>query len=712
MIQRRRSKKKILKVITRPKRYSLIEFDKTEYVDKELIDKITLWMLRIIVNLGGHKEFLSKDNSIYEEYIAYFLDIGHYCEMDGREFNRDDLLSELNEKLMKLERKKRFGNLKILSNNIKKISKLLQLNSYEEQIFEFVLLLNLYEILSDTLSFLDKNLNRSQLIRAMSKILNIPKDAINKALQPDSKLIRSSLIEISHRSSKISDHLMLLSFEFTENMCNLEGDITLLIKYIIRRAPKSTLKLEDYHHIEKDIDILLPYLKHALSKQKEGVNILLYGIPGTGKTELSRVIAKSLNAHLFEVSYSDENGDTIDGQKRLKAYKMAQHFLANQNTLLLYDEAEDIFDSFDSLFSPKKQSNKAWINKALETNKIPTIWITNDIGSIDNAIVRRFDLTIELPIPSKSQRAKLIKKETKDILDDESIKLISENDHIAPAIINRAVKVVNSIECGDKTSSIKQLINNTLKAQGYNTLIKDNTPTLPKIYDPKFINTDANLNELVEGIKQCKNARLCLYGPAGTGKSAFGKYIAQVLDRPYLLKKGSDLLNMYVGGTEKNIAKAFEMASQDNSVLIFDEIDSFLADRSKAHRNWEITQVNEMLTQMESFDGVFIATTNLMENLDQASLRRFDLKLEFGYLKREQAWKLFCSYSKELGLENPTNDDKESIKDLKSLTPGDFAALIRQNRFKPIKDIEDFIRRLKSEVKLKDIESCRVMGFK
>lgn len=65
--------------------------------------------------------------------------------------------------------------------------------------------------------------------------------------------------------------------------------------------------------------------------------------------------------------------------------------------------------------------------------------------------------------------------------------------------------------------------------------------------------------------------------------------------------------------TEKNLARVFLEAEQDGALLMIDEIDSFLRDRKEAQRPWEVTQVNEMLTQMESFPGIFIASTNLME---------------------------------------------------------------------------------------------------
>ena len=217
---------------------------------------------------------------------------------------------------------------------------------------------------------------------------------------------------------------------------------------------------------------------------------------------------------------------------------------------------------------------------------------------------------------------------------------------------------------------------------------------------------------MAEGIKNTPNARICLYGVPGTGKSAFGKWIAQYTDKPFVLKKGSDLISMWVGGTEKNIANAFREAKEEGAVLVFDEVDSFLQDRRGAKNSWEVTQVNEMLVQMENFDGIFIATTNLMSGLDQASLRRFDMKLEFGYLKAKQAWKLFVDECKGLDI---TIEDKQQVKDriktFTQLAPGDFAAVRRQNRFRPVKSTDLFLERLQEELSLKEGSGDVKMGF-
>jgi len=686
----------------------------TDLIDAELVDKATLWVLRILLNLGAHKKFIDTDGDLCEESLTYLLGLDKYANLSSDEYERVEVINILKSKLIILEKQKKFSSTKILENNIKQIVKLINLNRYEEQILEFVILVKQYKVLDDAVELLGSNFNSVQLKRALGVILNIPKVEIEKAFASHSKLTKSLLVYID-KNYKVSLSMKLdsISDTFLENMLSLNEDISVMIKDIVKPCGNSDLGLKDYTHLQKDLDILLPYLTNSLKKKYSGINILLYGLPGTGKTELTKVLSQKLKVQLYEVSYTDEEDSPIEGTKRLDAYKSAQALLSNKKVLLMYDESEDVFESSSSFFGPpQRQKDKAWINRVLETNTIPTIWITNNIDSIDNAIIRRFDMSIEVPIPSKTKRAEIIKKHSSNFLDSKNIELLAKHEHIAPALVNTTAKVLSSIEINDKNKAFTHLLNNTLKAQGFESIQKkDSSDALPSLYNPNFINSDMDLEELAVGIKENPNARLCLYGVPGTGKSAFGKYVAQILNKQFLLKKGSDLISPWVGGTEKNIANAFKEAQEEDAVLVFDEVDSFLADRTQAKQSWEVTQVNEMLVQMENFDGVFIATTNLMDNLDKASLRRFDLKLEFNYLKSDQAWKIFLSYAKELKLHKPSNSFKQKVESLKALTPGDFAAVVRQNRFRPVKTVTNFLSRLEEEIKVKNVSLNSVMGF-
>ncbi len=125
----------------------------------------------------------------------------------------------------------------------------------------------------------------------------------------------------------------------------------------------------------------------------------------------------------------------------------------------------------------------------------------------------------------------------------------------------------------------------------------------------------------------------------------------------------------------------FQEANYEDAVLLLDEADSFLRDRTNAHRSWEITQVNELLTQMERFDGVFVCSTNLMESLDAASIRRFDLKIKFDYLKTDQAWNMLSSILVERGVKLTRQKYwKKELAKCRNLTPGDFATIVRKHR--------------------------------
>ena len=260
----------------------------------------------------------------------------------------------------------------------------------------------------------------------------------------------------------------ILSNDFADRMMNVDGDIEEMIRDSVRKCSPATLSVDDFGHLKTELDLLLPYLQQSLKTKQVGVNILFYGKPGTGKTELTKALAKALAVNMYEVSYADTDDDVITGTKRLSAYKVAQSFFANSNAILMFDEIEDVVgdDQPHSFFLPSKQSSKGWMNRILESNAIPTIWITNNIYEMDKAMIRRFDMSIEIPIPPKAKRKEIIEQDCGDLLSAKTIERIAKNEAIAPALVTRAAKVVNSIaKEKDKDKAFENIINNTLKAQ-------------------------------------------------------------------------------------------------------------------------------------------------------------------------------------------------------------------------------------------------------
>ena len=692
------------------------QIDNNQYVDEKAKDIITYWSLLILLKLNGHREFVDKSGDISGEDLAYFLNLERFT-VDSSEYERQEVIDVLRNQLGSLEKKRSFSTPKILEKNLSRIQEMLQLNSVEMDLLTFTIYIHYYNVLDVAGDTLGRELTTDKVEQVLAVLLSSQKSEIKAALSPKAKLVRSGLVTFWREGTHtLQGKLEILSGTFIDKMMTFDGEIDEMIKDAVRKCAPTMLDLDDFKHIENELSLLVPYLRQAFSTKQEGVNILLYGPPGTGKTELSKVLAEKLGLMSYEISYADENDEAIEGAKRLKAFKVAQSFFAQKELLLMFDEIEDVFsnDADFSFFGPSRQKNKGWINRMLETNAIPTIWITNDVRAIDKAVVRRFDMSIEVPIPPKAKRQEIIENYSEGLLSQEAIKKIAKDAHIAPALISRAAKVVGSVreETTDTSKAFEQVINSTLKAQGHREITAQSDElVLPASYDLSLINTTADLQKIVEGIRDIPSARLCFYGVPGTGKSAFGKYLAEELERPFMLKKGSDLISMWVGGTEKNIAAAFKEAKEEGAVLVFDEVDSFLQDRRSAKQSWEVTQVNEMLVQMENYEGIFIATTNLMDGLDQASLRRFDLKLEFNYLKRDQSLKLFLDEAKGLKIRKPSPKIQAQLSALRNLAPGDFAAVKRQHRFNPITNALDFVERLREECSVKEDTNSHKMGF-
>ena len=539
----------------------------------------------------------------------------------------------------------------------------------------------------------------------------------------DSNTERSNLSQTAlvimdrRRHDDLKDMLDLLSSGFANKLISESGSPIDWLRDMVLESAMPHLGLADYPHLKDTLDFLQPYLQQVLRTKKKGVNVFLYGTPGTGKTQLARVLAQQLACPLFEIASEDEDSDPVEGAQRLRAFRTAQAFFQNSPTVMLFDEVEDVFNDGNGLFGRKStaQTRKAWMNRLLEENTAPTFWLGNSIHSVDPAFIRRFDWVIELPIPPKAQRERIILENCGNILTDKEIKHLAACEDLAPAVVTRAAQVIGSLT--DQfpvvrlSTALQQIMHKTLIAQGHPGLNQDNAVRLPAYYDPALINCDTDLSQIVDGIKRNGNARLCLFGMPGTGKTAYSHWLAEQLDKPLHVKRGADLLSMWVGGTEKNIARIFAEAEEDKAVLLIDEVDSFLQDRSNSRHSWEVTAVNEMLTRMETYNGVFIASTNRMDGLDPASLRRFDLKVKFDALKPQQAWKLLNSYCLALGLQTPDANLKPALQKLDGLTPGDFAALGRQHRFRPISDANALIIALQAECTLKTPHRKQAIGF-
>lgn len=605
--------------------------------------------------------------------------------------------------------------------NLSALARVVGLSDLEQEILGLAILVHTELVLDHGCSLLGLNLGGHHIERVLAPMLGREPEAVAGCLTRSGLLATSGLLTIDLRGQYPLRQLMdLMTSAFPARMLQPQPDIRKVVEGFLRPLPASCLGQADYAHLGANLEASLSLLRHALARRAGGVNILIYGKPGSGKTEFARLLASELQVQLMEVSPTNSAGAPVAPAQRVRSYRVAQSFLRAQPSIVLFDECEEVLNPVSPVFGDDGDAavpRKSWINRALESNPVPTIWIGNSIRRFDEAYVRRFSLCFEMPLPPQAQREKILAGAFEDRLGAQAVSAIARHRDATPGILAQVAGVVSAIAQDyapqQRDALAIHLVNNTLRAQGKTALQAPMPSDLGGglRFEPKWVNCQADLLALREGLGRSRQGRLCLYGPPGTGKTAFGRWLAESLDAPHLVFKASDLLSPYLGETEQNMARAFESARQQGGVLQFDEVDSFLQDRRKASRAWEVSQVNEMLTQMERFQGLFLASTNLFQDLDEASLRRFDLALKFDFMAPQAAWALFCGTCEALGLQGAQEVAASRLQRLGQLTPGDFEQAARRARLVGMETARELLEGLEAAVALKQPASTRPMGF-
>jgi len=677
---------------------------------------VRLWILRLLIELGGDRNFIVA-GGFRDDVLAADIGLQDWVEAGDEMFDAKAVRRDLRQ----LHRKAELDHCQVrpprdLERNMGLLAGLANLSETETKILTFAILLH-QEPALDTAADLLGGLSTAKVSRALSVLLDLPEPEVRAALKQDATLVRTGLLSVEHGTCmSLQGKLDLISPDFADRILSVETDPVSFIRDTVAPASAPDLAPEDYGHVASHLKLLLSWLGNALRTRRQGVNLLFHGLPGTGKSQLARVLAAELGCDLFEIAAADGDGDPTEGRRRLRAFRAAQCFFAGRKAMLVFDEVEDVFGECVGLFGMLSRSSphKAWINRTLEGNPVPAIWISNSASCLDDAFLRRFDMVVELPIPPRRQRRRILEAACGDLLEAGQIDRFAGCEALAPAIAARAATVIRTVRGdigdGEVAAAFELLVNGTLEAQGRPPLGRAPFNPGSAVYDLRFLNADIDLASVTAKLREERAGRICLYGPPGTGKTAWGTWLAGQMDMPLHVKRGSDLLSKWVGGSEENIAAAFREAERDGAILLIDEVDGFLRDRAGARAGWEVTQVNEMLTRMEEFPGLFIASTNLMEGLDQAALRRFQLKVRLNFLAADQSWLLFRRYCTLLDHGRPGPLLRDRIGRLENLTPGDFATVLGRARFDPLPSAAALAAALEAECAMKAGSGARV-GF-
>jgi len=542
-------------------------------------------------------------------------------------------------------------------------------------------------------------------------------------------LARGDYVPISVMGRKID--LVVTSTTPTAEAVIVTDQTQVTVGEQVKEAPRAIPRIayEDIGGLRPVIQkvremIELP-LRHPELFERLGVEapkgVLLHGPPGTGKTLLAKAVASETNANFYSIG-GPEIMSKFYGESEERLREIFKEAQENAPSIIFIDEIDSI--------APKREEVTGEVEKRVVSQllsvmdglqsrgKVVVIGATNRINSIDPALRRpgRFDREIEIGVPDRDGRLEILQIHTRGmpLTEDVDLKRLADVTHgfvgadlealAKEAAIRALRRILPEINLEAENIPVEVLNKIIVRMSDFQEALKEVEPSamrevLVEVPDIKWedigglegvkeelreaIEWPLKYPELFAQMNAVPPKGLLLYGPPGTGKTLLAKAAANESEANFISVKGPELLNKFVGESEKAIREVFRKARQASPCIIFfDEIDSVAPVRGSGSGDSNVTErvISQFLTEMDGLEElrnvVIIAATNRPDIVDPALLRpgRFDRMLLVPPPDLEARKQIFRIHTKKTPLADDVKPD-ELARKTEGYTGADIASI-------------------------------------
>ncbi|CCQ32336.1 Cell division cycle protein [Halorhabdus tiamatea SARL4B] len=394
--------------------------------------------------------------------------------------------------------------------------------------------------------------------------------------------------------------------------------------------------------------------------------VLLHGPPGTGKTLMAKAVANEIDAYFTTIS-GPEIMSKYYGESEEQLREMFDEAEENAPAIVFIDEIDSIAPKRDDTSGDVERRVVAQLLSLMdgleERGDVIVIGATNRLDALDPALRRggRFDREIEIGVPDKKGRKEVLQVHTRGMpLNDEiDIDEYAERTHgfvgadieqlAKESAMNALRRIRPEIDLEADEIDAEILENLEITGDDFKAALKGIEPSalrevFVEVPDVSWADvggledTNERLRETIqwpleypqvfEQMDMESAKGVLLYGPPGTGKTLLAKAVANEAQSNFISVKGPELLNKYVGESEKGVREVFSKARENApTVVFFDEIDSIAGERGTNMGDSGVGErvVSQLLTELDGLedleDVVVVATTNRPDLIDAALLR-------------------------------------------------------------------------------------------